>query len=115
MKKVFFKETDNKKMIYKDPKNFVLLGLIKRYSLKKKLALTKSNFSFGLSQNAFVRLQELIKKNPLFKDQEKIKEEAIIKIKKSLNYKNTRITRGLPLRGQRTRTNAQTRKKRNVL
>lgn len=57
---------------------------------------------------------DLIKKNAMFKDEKYEKFLNLKALKKKKNYRAHRLKNKLPLRGQRTHTNAKTRKVRNV-
>lgn len=104
-------EKFNKKDLY----SLHLLGCFHSFLLKKKIAMQIVHPTGGLRRNLFLELQELCKKNVEFDNQNKLKEKFFSKIKKLHNYKFSRLERNLPLRGQRTHTNAKTRKKRNII
>lgn len=91
------------------------LGKFYFFFLKKKIALDLTHPSGGVKKNIILGLQELFKKLPYFTNQNKLKENFFSKIKKLKNYKFSRVMRNLPLRGQRTRTNCRTRKKKKIL
>lgn len=106
-----------KKNSDKEKKEYSLKNLGKFYFffLKKKIALDLTHPSGGLKRNIILGLQELFKKLPYYENQNKLKENFFSKIKKLKNYKFSRVQRNLPLRGQRTRTNCKTRKKKKIL
>lgn len=104
-------EKINKKDLYSSQ----LLGCFQSFFLKKKIAVHLTHPTGGLRKNLFLELQELYKKNLYFNNQIKLKEKFFSKIKKLQNYKFSRLERNLPLRGQRTHTNAKTRKKRHIV
>lgn len=54
------------------------------------------------------------KKSSLHNDDYLKKQEAFAKLKKQRSYRYFRLKRNLPTRGQRTHTNARTRRKRRV-
>lgn len=95
--------------------DFTLVGKFHRVLLKKKLAQNYQHTTGGLSKNLFFQFQKVFKKLPEFDNQSKLKEDALLRIKKISGYKYSRILKNLPLRGQRTHTNAMTRKKRKVI
>jgi small subunit ribosomal protein S13 len=87
---------------------------IGRNSAKKILVSTKINPDTrvrGLTDEEVGRLREEIEKN--FKVEGDLKREVTQSIKRLLEigcYRGIRHKRGLPVRGQRTKTNARTRK-----
>ena len=87
---------------------------IGRNSAKKILISTKINPDTrvrGLTDEEVGRLREEIEKN--FKVEGDLKREVTQSIKRLLEigcYRGIRHKRGLPVRGQRTKTNARTRK-----
>ncbi len=104
-------EKNSKKDLY----SLQTLGCSHFFLLKKKVALDIFHPTGGLRRNIFLELQEFCKKNLHFTNQNKLKEKFFSKIKKLQNYKFSRLIRRLPLRGQRTHTNAKTRKKRDII
>lgn len=104
-------EKNSKKDLY----SLQTLGCFHFFLLKKKIALDIFHPTGGLRRNIFLELQEICKRNLHFNNQNKLKEKFFSKIKKLQNYKFSRLERNLPLRGQRTHTNAKTRRKRNII
>lgn len=91
------------------------VGVHHRHLLKRKLAMYRFHQFGGLSKDFFIRLQKNLRAQPTFINHGLLKEAALVKIRKAGGFKNSRIEKNLPLRGQRTHTNAKTRKKRKVL
>lgn len=104
-------EVEDKKNLY----SLQNMGFFHFFLLKKKIAIDINHPSAGLRSSLFLILQDLSKKNIQYLNQNKLKEKYFSKLKKLQNYKFTRVERNLPLRGQRTHTNAKTRRKRKVL
>ena len=102
-------EKSNKRDLYSTQS----LGCLQFFFLKKKIALQLTHPTGGLRKELFLKLQEIYKKNLQFDNQNKLKEQFFLKIKKIQNYKFSRLERNLPLREQSTHTNAKTRRKRN--
>jgi ribosomal protein S13 len=96
-------------------KEFILVGRQHRCLLKKRVALSALHITGGLTKKLFFQIQKMMKKLPNFINYNKLKEDAILVTKRQMGFKSTRILKNLPLRGQRTHTNAKTRKKRKVL
>lgn len=97
---------NNEKVGYKNYKfkNFPSIG--KNYN--KKLLY---QYLFEINQD---QLLTEIKLNDLFKDQYLEKVISLSNMQKVRNYKYFRLKKHLPIRGQRTHTNAKTRKKHRV-
>lgn len=104
-------EKEDKKNLY----SLQSIGFFHFFFLKKKIAMDLNHPVGGLQKNIFLNLQEFFKKNIKFVNQSRLKEKFFSKIKKLQNYKYTRVEKNLPLRGQRTHTNSNTRRKRKVL
>lgn len=113
---LFLKQKNEKQNLNKkNLSSFFILGKNQTIVLKKKIGINRGHFLGGLREDLFLELQTSIKKDERFVNQLKIKEAALELLKKRLNFKHNRFVKNLPLRGQRTRTNAKTRKKRNII
>jgi ribosomal protein S13 len=115
IKNKFFPYKSKKKIEKINLREFNLVGLHHRSLIKKKLAFNPLHTTGGVSKSIFNQLQKLLKKSTHFVNQSKLKEDAILKTRRLSGFKSTRILKNLPLRGQRTHTNAKTRKKRKIL
>lgn len=85
------------------------------YMLKKRIAINYNRANCGLPKNRFWKLQNSFKKKAPFFDQRRLKITRLGELRKLMGYKADRLRKQLPLRGQRTHTNARTRKKRNIV
>jgi ribosomal protein S13 len=114
-KNLIILKKNSEKFSKKDLYSLRTIGCSHFFLLKKKIACDIGHPTGGLRKNLFLELQELFKKNVQFDNQGKLKEKFFLKIKKLQNYKFSRLERNLPMRGQRTHTNAKTRKKRYII
>jgi len=85
----------------------------KAYSLKL-INVLGSVFFKNLTNSIKLKLLLNLKKSPHFSDQKLLKFSSLTLLRKIRNYRYFRLRKGMPVRGQRTHTNARTRKRRNV-
>ena len=101
------KKVINYMLIFKRKKNIFL----RKYFIK-------NGISFLLNLNMNILFKYLYEINLLKKKVISIylnKKEKLLNLKKLKSYKGIRLIRKLPINGQRTKSNAKTRKKRNIL
>jgi ribosomal protein S13 len=86
-----------------------------------KNVLKNSTFKFGMRRlNLSLNLPKLqqifvnYKKNDLYVDGKLLKALALELIKNQKSYRSRRLRNKMPVRGQRTHTNAKTRRKRDI-
>lgn len=92
------------------------LGRSTLLDINKKLAFIRSLPASGLPRRAiFDKLVSVLRRYSRFEDQKKKKYDHIQFIHKMQGYRSLRLRGNLPARGQRTHTNAKTRKKRRVI
>jgi small subunit ribosomal protein S13 len=100
------------------PNKHIVIGLTSIYGIGRSVAkkvcdaagITPSTKAKDLGENEFETLREKVSKYNIEGD---LRREISMNIKRLVDlgaYRGLRHRRGLPLRGQRTRTNARTRK-----
>jgi len=92
-----------------------VLGKSAQLDIKKKLGICVYNSYCGLQRPTFSRLVSFLKKYPKYSDQKKLKYDNIQRIHRMAGYRSLRLRLNLPARGQRTHTNAKTRRKRKIV
>ena len=78
-----------------------------------KLNISKNKRANTLTEDEVLKIREFIDKN--YKVEGDLRREVLMNIRKLIDmgcYRGIRHVKGLPVRGQQTRTNAKTRKKR---
>jgi small subunit ribosomal protein S13 len=84
--------------------------------INKKLAFTRPLLASGLPRRAiFDKLISVLRRYPRFADQKKVKYDYIQVVHRMQGYRSLRLRSNMPARGQRTHTNAKTRKKRGII
>ncbi|MEO0112639.1 MAG: 30S ribosomal protein S13 [candidate division WOR-3 bacterium] len=101
---------DNKKILYALPLIYGI-GLPTAKKILKKLGISGDKKVKELTEEEFTALRKEIETN--YKVEGALRAEVAANIKRLIEigcYRGIRHQRGLPVRGQRTRTNARTRK-----
>ena len=87
------------------------VGLTTSKKLLAELRIEENKSAKDLTDDELSRLGSLLDKNCVIEGQLRRQEaQNIVRLKKISCYRGVRHGRGLPVRGQRTRTNARTRK-----
>lgn len=109
----FFKKEGKNKLVIKALSENYGIGYKQACLILDKIGLSKKYTVENLKENDFNRISKIIEKHFLIEDQlKKKKQEDIKRLKKIKTYKGVRHSLGLPVRGQRTCSNARTQKKR---
>lgn len=101
---------DNRKIEYALPYIYGV-GLTLSRKILAAAGVNKSKRAKELTQNEVNRLREIIEKN--YRIEGELRREILINVKRLKDigtYRGNRHIRGLPVRGQRTKTNSRTRR-----
>lgn len=91
------------------------IGKIQALRICRQLGFSKNLKTKNLSKEQIQKLVSIVENSNLVLTSD-LKKVKLLKLKKLLSmksYKGLRLKRGLPVRGQRTHTNARTARKRN--
>jgi small subunit ribosomal protein S13 len=112
---IFLLETklSEKKPLFFELQNIYGIGTSKSLLLSKQLGFSKNFKSKDLSTEQISQLLKLIENSDLIitNDLKKLKNAIVIKLVSMKSYRGLRKIKGLPVRGQRTHTNAKTARK----
>jgi small subunit ribosomal protein S13 len=111
---IFESELPKNKSILFALTNIFGVGKLNSFLLCKKLGFSQNLKITDLSQKQIIKLIKNIESSNLILASD-LKKERFLKLKKLLSiksYKGLRRNQGLPIRGQRTHTNARTSRKR---
>ncbi|AFP84005.1 ribosomal protein uS13 [Candidatus Carsonella ruddii] len=89
------------------------IGIKLSKKICEKLKIDNKKKTFNLKESEFILLNNFIKKIIIENDLKLLIKENLKRILNLNNYKSYRHKKKLPCRGQRTKTNAKTRKKMN--